>query len=399
MLLMLSTFVSALTSLNMATKISAVSPHKIRKELPDKILVAYTTNKCNNDDDLAKVTEAIKAGVNVLIWSFISFEEIDVAKSANAEICRQGLQMKVNLDVSKYRLYREQLRRMGFQNVVHLVAFGGWNGPHLLSGYSSKELYDAFQTFNMQPKTNDDTFEGPLFDGIDWDLEGHDNVQSSTNEFTKECLDQMGGLSMLMKENGFIVSMAPPESYLDITSDKFSRRVNLTYPEPWHDEFQYHGWNVYAYVLAKWNTSIDLIFLQFYESFSHAAYQTSQLGQSRHAFLIEYCNTLVRNKESMYVKFEDDPSVELPNQSIPFPLSKLVFGFANGWALNDDIGEKTIFFPATSIRKAYRELATAGKEPRGVGFWVVEEEGSHGVHYAKELKSILDDDGSVIEEI
>ena len=59
---------------------------------------------------------------------------------------------------------------MGYSNVVHLVAFGGWNGPHILSGYSSKELYDAFNAFNMQH--NDDMSEEPLFDGIDWDLEG-----------------------------------------------------------------------------------------------------------------------------------------------------------------------------------------------------------------------------------
>jgi len=366
----------------------------LRKELPNKILLAYTTNKCQ--DDMTKVTEAIQAGVNVLIWSFASFvpkeEEDSSATSSSSCNSDSRVQLKAELDVSKYKRYREELRHMGYPHVVHLLAFGGWNGPHVASGYSGKELYDAFQAFNMQQSENDDnveTFLGPLFDGVDWDLEGHDDIQSPTNEFTKECLDQVGELSRLMKEDGFIVSMAPPESYLDITSPKFSRRVNLTYPEPWHKEFQYHGWNVYAYILAKWNSSIDFVFLQFYESYSHAAYQTSQLGQSRQEFLIDYCDRLVKNQESMYVQFEDDPSVQLPNQSIPFPLSKLVFGFANGWALNDDLGEKTIFFPSSSIQKAYKKLALIGKEPRGVGFWVVEEEGSHGIHYAKELSSIL----------
>jgi hypothetical protein len=42
-------------------------------------------------------------------------------------------------------------------------------------------------------------------------LIGHDNLQSPTNEFTKECLDQMGEFSKLLKEDGFLVSMAPPE--------------------------------------------------------------------------------------------------------------------------------------------------------------------------------------------
>ena len=50
-----------------------------------------------------------------------------------------------------------------------------------------------------------------MFKKQNLDLKGHDTPQSSTNEFTKECLDQMGEISMLLKEDGFIVSMAPPE--------------------------------------------------------------------------------------------------------------------------------------------------------------------------------------------
>ena len=167
MVMVPTTFVRALNSLAAAPK------HQLRKALPDKILVAYTTNKCN--DDMTKVTEALRAGVNVLIWSFISFEPKDntgdgTRTSASNPTCNQRVQMKTELDVSKYRRYRKQLSLMGYSNVVHLVAFGGWNGPHILSGYSSKELYDAFNAFNMQH--NDDMSEEPLFDGIDWDLEG-----------------------------------------------------------------------------------------------------------------------------------------------------------------------------------------------------------------------------------
>jgi chitinase len=174
--------------------------------------------------------------------------------------------------------------------------------------------------------------------------------------------------------------------------------VNLTYPEPWHQDFEYHGWNVYAYVLAKWNSSIDFVFVQFYESYSHAAYHISQLGQCPSEFLVQYGNTLAEGGESLYVQFEDDPSVNLKNQRIPFPFSKLVFGFANGWALNDDRGDKTVFFQSGFIKKAYQELSAAGKAPRGVGFWVVEEEGKHGVNYARDLNSIFDADLGIAEE-
>lgn len=54
--------------------------------------------------------------------------------------------------------------------------------------------------------------------------------------FTREC-----SVSALAKANYYVVSMAPPESYLDATRSAFSRPVGLAYPEPypeaWHREF------------------------------------------------------------------------------------------------------------------------------------------------------------------
>jgi len=350
-----------------------------RKPLPNKILVAYTSNHCKDLNDMDKVTKAVQDGVNVLIWVFVAFDPV-----INITFDSARLKMKSNLDVVNYQLYKRKLAEMGHSDVAHLVAFGGWNGPHLPEGYSSQELYEAFQTYNTQEQTTE-----PLFDGIDWDLEGHNDLDSLTNEFTKECLDQMGEFSQRAKEDGYIVSMAPPESYLDITSNQFSRFVNLAYPEPWHQDFEYHGWNVYAYVLAKWNDAIDFVFIQFYESYSHAAYQISKLGVDPAEFLIGYVHQLVAQGEGLIVQFDKDSSVDLKTQFVPLPLSKLVLGFANGWALNSDLGEKTVFFEREQVQKAYRALIIAGKEPRGMGFWVVEEEGKHGVHYAQDLNDIL----------
>ena len=392
-----------------------ISP--LRKPLPEKMLVAYTSNHCHNLEDMAKVTQAVIDGVNVLIWVFIAFEPVgndlnrscshkcDNTKASDSSSNKyHRIRINSNLNVENYKLYREKLRNMGYADVLHLVAFGGWNGPHLPSGYSSTELYDAFQQFNTftqsSPKRvyrdvdSGTEIEDTLFDGIDWDLEGHDNAKSLTNEFTKECLDQMGEFSAMAKKDGYIISMAPPESYLDITSSKFSRFVNLTYPEPWHQDFEYHGWNVYAYVLAKWNPAIDFIFLQFYESYSHAAYQISQLGQIPSDFLVEYISNLVRKGEGLFVNFEDDLSTQMENQFVHLPLRKLVFGFANGWALNNDLGEKTIFFHTKDIQQAYQVMLKQNRVPRGFGFWVIEEEGNHGVHYAEDLKSILESTGN-----
>ncbi|GFH52164.1 beta-glucosidase [Chaetoceros tenuissimus] len=354
----------------------------LRKSLPERILVGYTTNKCEDLNDMGKVTTAVKDGVNVLIWCFLAFDNKPSSSNGHEAISK----IKSGLNVDNFIKYKKQLIDLGYNDVVHLTAFGGWNGFHLPSGYSAEQLFHEFQSFNSQQ----DHLEDPLFDGIDWDLEGHDNVQSPNNEFTKECLDQMGEFSKLAKVNGLIVSLAPPESYLDITSRKFSRFVNLTYPEPWHQDFEYHGANVYSYILAKWNDYIDFVFLQFYESYSHAAYQISALGISPSKFLVSYMEQLYLQNEGLVVHFQEDPSMDLENQFVSLKLEKLVLGFANGWALNDDIHkDKVIFFKKKDLEEANNDLTRKKIEPRGFGFWVIEEEGKHDVNYAKSLADIL----------
>lgn len=59
------------------------------------------------------------------------------------------------------------------------------------------------------------------YDGLDWDLEGNDNRNSSINHFTPECLELVGTMSQHLKQNGFIVSMAPPQSYFDQSTNEF----------------------------------------------------------------------------------------------------------------------------------------------------------------------------------
>ena len=57
--------------------------------------------------------------------------------------------------------------------------------------------------------------------------------------------------------DGYIVSMAPPESYLDPTTSLYDGYLLHSYPE-WEPlvEFNYHGWNSYAYFLAKFGTTV-----------------------------------------------------------------------------------------------------------------------------------------------
>lgn len=343
--------------------------------LPEKLLIGYTTNSCSDLTLMTKVTRAVQDGVNVIIWSFPSF----VPSTEINKVVIQG-----GPDRSNFERYKQELVALGYSDVIHLVSFGGWNGPHLPPGYDAQELFDAWIDFNKSPSTN--TY---LFDGIDWDLEGEDTVQGSKNLFTIECLEQLGKFSVLAKNHGFLVSMAPAESYLDISNPHFSRYVNLSYPEDWHQEFKYHGWNVYAYILAKWEPYIDFISIQFYESYSHAAYQITQRGVKQHEFLIQYIQQLTSQDSisGYYVNFEQDASVQLENQFVKVPLNKLVFGFANGWT--SDGNDRTIFFHPSQVQIAYNQLQAEGCEPKGFMFWVIDEEGTGGVYLTPGLNDIL----------
>lgn len=266
---------------------------------------------------------------------------------------------------------------MGYDSVVHLVSFGGWNGPHLPKGYSGDQLYEIFKNFNNQQNktTTSKEYHIPtLWDGIDWDLEGHDNIQHPNNEFSVELLNQIGEFSNSAKKDGLLTSIAPPESYLDTTTSRFSRLVNLTYPnDDWHQDFLYHGWNVYAYIMAKYGEDIDFAFIQFYESYSHALYQTEKMKMSQSEFLVTYIKNLSTEKGfGYYVNFQDDKSIDMKHQFVDLPLSKIVFGFANGWALDS---EKAIFFNPFEVQAAFDQLHRMNLVPRGCGYWVVEEEG------------------------
>lgn len=340
-----------------------------------------------------KVTKAIEEGVNVLIWSFISYDVSVNNKLSSNKKEQKYLRMKAGQNINNYKLYREQLIKMGHASVKHLVSFGGWNGPHLPAGYSGSELYSVFREFNEQEENIDNDIlvnefsVKRLWDGIDWDLEGHDDVQHSNNQFSLELLNQIGEFSYLAKQDGLITSIAPPESYLDTTTSRFSRFVNLTYPnDAWHQDFEYHGWNVYAYVMAKYGQYIDFAFIQFYESYSHALYQTEKMGMQQSDFFIEYIQSLSSTAFGYNVDFEDDEENDLKNQFVALPLSKIVFGFANGWAFDS---EKAIFVHPSEIKIAYDHLKRINLEPRGLGFWVVDNEGTNGVELTKDLNAII----------
>lgn len=187
--------------------------------------------------------------------------------------------------------------------------------------------------------------------------------------------------------------MAPPESYLDIASSKFSRFVNLTDSErEWHTEFQYFGENVYAYILQKYGAYVDFVSVQFYESFSRSAMAVYYDGLSPAEYLVWYVERLVLNHEILDVGFSTDPepSVNDLQHNVSFPLDKLVFGLANGWAYSEKGNERTLYISPEQLDLAWTRLSRQRTLPRGFMFWTINEEGNRGIFLAKELRKILD---------
>lgn len=348
-----------------------------QRELPERVLIGYGS-------DCDAVRRAVRDGVNVVIWSFMNIVSVD-ALSTSAEMAQQRTlqspapRIVTNLDLSAIRVLIDELDETGYDDVVHLVSFGGWNGPHLDPKLSATEWYSAWRKE-----------VGGLFHGLDWDLEGNDTLENDENLFTAECLDKMGEISRVAKADGYIIGMAPPQSYLDAVdgSSHFSRYVNLTDSQrQWHGDFHYFGANVFAYLLAKYGDYIDVVSVQLYESYSRAAEAVYNEDQQPWEYLLQYVSRLHANDFQYYVAFSEDAQVGLSGCNVTVPLSKLVFGLANGWADTKD--EKTVYISPQQVQMAWTVLHEKDLLPRGFMFWTIDEEGTNGVNLARGLNSVL----------
>ena len=241
--------------------------------------------------------------------------------------------------------------------------------------------FDVFDEFNLA--------NGDVFDGIDWDYEGHDDLSSPTSRFTLETLDAMVEFSIEAKARGYIVSMAPAESYLDPTIEVggidavFSTDLDLL-PRSWtHDRygatdddrdvvrkagFSHAGRQCYAYVLAKAGMdTFDWISLQLYEAYSPFAHDVHRKRMAEDEALMMRIRRLVDGYTILALPIDGASSYE-----VRVPPSKLVIGIANGWA----DGMKFCRVDPISIRRAYEATAAEyGRGFLGVMFWTVEEEG------------------------
>lgn len=72
-------------------------------------------------------------------------------------------------------------------------------------------------------------------------------------------------------------------------------------------------------------------------------------------------------------------------QLVSVPLSKLVIGLANGWAMGS---ERALYLSPVDCRVAYEKLLKPAV-PRGFMFWTINNEGNNGMYLAKGLNQFL----------
>ena len=260
-------------SLSLPTSLSAAPSSTISESAIDSshnVKVPLPIGYCHNAPT-EKIEEAIENGVNVIVWSFI---HMDVDNSNTST--KQNPIIRTDLPMEQIKQIKAKYKN---KNLIHMAAFGGWNGPHppINENISGIEWCRAFMKFNQRHEN--------VFDGIDWDLEGHDDREAPTSRFTIEVLDIMAEFSIEAKKTyGLLVSLAPAESYLDpllhlqyekdqmihsentkedneYETNTFSLRLNL-FPPVWDQRvldrqyikdtgFSHAGKQCYAYVLHR----------------------------------------------------------------------------------------------------------------------------------------------------
>lgn len=340
-----------------------------RAVLPEKIVAGY-----HWDPSDGKAIRAVRDGVNVLIWFSIDLG----VDGAGRAVVRRGPDPIGVARVARH--LREEVSR----DVVHLVCVGGWNAAHPDASVAPAQMYQAWKRWNEDVVANAD-LGFPGFAGVDWDVEGHDDLAAPTNAFTAACLDLIGAFSQLAKRDGYIVSMAPAESYLDATTTAFDLRLTHAYDE-WAGvappAFTYHGRNVYAYLLSRYGTTttttttlpgrvvatFDFVTVQLYESYTHALYEIGRAGVPPSDFLVAFVR---RMADGWDVDFSNVPALQWPSRRVDVPPPRLVIGLANAWA----DASRTLLVLPDDLRRGYDVLEREGIAPRGFAFWCIKHEG------------------------
>jgi len=335
----------------------------IRRTLPSsRLIIAYATDRSLREDKIVRA--CCEHGVNIIIWAFTHFEFDDFSN-----------EKKINptFDLKNAERTIKRIRKEKDTQVIHLTSIGGWNGPH------PSTRIDGVSWFKIWEKWNNN-----IFDGIDWDLEGHDDPSVPTTILDDSILNLMHDFTLAAQANGYIVGAAPAQSYLDPSSSVYSPKLNNQPLSAWDFSFPYAGRNAYAPLIA--HLHFDFVTVQLYEGYSRACFALTRLGINPVKYLTDLTLALhkgyfLHNQPENYPRFNNDQSRK--TNFVQIPPSRLVLGFANSWA----DGTKFVRFHPNEISQAFNDLAHLGNEPRGVAFWVLDEEGEHDHHrfFAKDL--------------
>ena len=354
---------------------------KSPKTLPERITLAY----CNWNQADEQVLEAVRNGANVLIWFSVNIAK---DKDGDGRCFIQG-----GPDLKAVGTLMGQMREEGF-DVVHLMSIGGWNSPHPDTSFSAQTMFEALDAWNEKAATLPGFGRGG-FDGFDWDVEGNDDLDSPYNIFSVDCMNVMGKLSQLLKRHGYLVAMAPAESYMDPTSSEFSLRLNHNHPE-WEEvqpQFLYRGRNTYALLLAKYGETVmpdsslvdtfDFVTVQLYEGYSHALWEIRARPEGARTPAEYICTLVASLKEGWVVNFDSCPELAQADVRVTIDPRKLVIGLANGWAGEPE--NKFLFITPDELRKTQEALSSQDLLPRGYGFWCIAHEGDKDTHLASAL--------------
>mmetsp|Transcript_2893 Transcript_2893/g.9367 ORF Transcript_2893/g.9367 Transcript_2893/m.9367 type:complete len:242 (-) Transcript_2893:198-923(-) len=224
-----------------------------RRPLPSVISAGYANwGECDG-----KVELAARTGVNVIIWFAI---ELTVAPGGKP-VVSGGPNLTCVADTAA-RL------EAGGLPTHHFISVGGWDAPHPDPAVPLEAWWAALTSWDESAERAG--LRGG-FDGLDWDLEGNDDRSSPRSRFSAAGLRLVADLSARAKASGRFVSLAPPQSYLDASTDEFS--LSLALPARcWHAEFAYAGRNAYAALLALAPPdTFDFVSLQLYESWPRAS--------------------------------------------------------------------------------------------------------------------------------
>lgn len=329
----------------------------VSNSLPEGNIIAAWQNwgACNETETL----QAVERGVNVIFWFSLNLVKDDNQPKVSGAIPDPECVAKVRQKILEKEL-----------PTSHLISIGGWDAPHPDTSFSGAEWFQAWDSWNQAL---------PMpFDGFDWDLEGNDRLDSPWNVFSLKTLELVLDMSTAAKDAGYLVTMAPPQTYFDSGVHTFNRFVNNSNPPDYHPEFRCRGRNCYAYMWAAAPPgTFDLVSIQLYETYSPAM-QALFEGMSGE----EYLQRVAAQYLSGWTIDFNDPKLTLQGLiPVAVPQSHFLIGLSFGSP------PKSVFFSPKTAKAAYMK-APVHQRPRGYAFWNIALEDTH-LSFASGLNSFL----------